>query len=249
MLQGYDMQYTSIDYFVGSDHFVGELVYNDELNNSRPVVIIFHAMEGRGQFCIDYAKKLADHGFVAFVADIYGDGKSTHDFAKALSWLMPVISSRAIVREQALTAFNTVSNFSWVNKNKIGALGFCLGGMCVLEIGRSGANLKSGVTIHGVLKKSELETKTINTKLLIQNGYLDPSCPPAFIKEFAKEMNDAGNHDWVFINFGNAKHSFSDQLTGTFDADAEKQFGREYNELAAKRSFRYSVDFLKETLV
>ena len=243
------MQHTSIDYFVGLDKFVGELVYTGELDNSRPVVIVFHAMEGRGQFCIDYAKKLAEHGFVAFVADIYGDGKSTHDFAKARTWLMPVISSRTIVRERALAAFNTVSNFSWVNKDKIGALGFCLGGMCVLEICRSGAKLKSGIAIHGVLKQSELETKNIDTKLLIQNGYLDPSCPPPFIEEFAKEMTDANNLDWVFINFGNAKHSFSDPLTGTFDAEAEKQFGREYNELAAKRSFRYSIDFLKETLI
>ena len=180
------MQHTSIDYFVGLDKFVGELVYTGELDNSRPVVIVFHAMEGRGQFCIDYAKKLAEHGFVAFVADIYGDGKSTHDFAKARTWLMPVISSRTIVRERALAAFNTVSNFSWVNKDKIGALGFCLGGMCVLEICISGAKLKSGIAIHGVLKQSELETKNIDTKLLIQNGYLDPSCPPPFIEEFAK---------------------------------------------------------------
>jgi dienelactone hydrolase len=242
------MQHTSIDYFVGSDRFVGELVYTGELNKSRPIVIIFHAMEGRGQFCVDYAKRLAENGFVAFVADIYGEGKSTHDFAKARSWLIPVISSRAIIRERSLAALNTVSNFTWVNKDKIGALGFCLGGMCVLEICRSGATLKAGITIHGVLKKSELETKNIGTKLLIQNGYMDPSCPPAFIEEFAKEMNDAGNHDWVFVNFGNAKHSFSDPLTGTFDPESEKQFGREYNELAANRSFRYSIDFLKEML-
>ena len=75
------MQHTSIDYFVDKDRFIGELVYTGKLDNSRPVVIIFHAMEGRGQFCVDYAKKLAENGFVAFVADIYGDGKSTHDFA------------------------------------------------------------------------------------------------------------------------------------------------------------------------
>jgi dienelactone hydrolase len=243
------MQHTSIEYFVKSERFVGELVYTGELNNSRPVVIVFHAMEGRGQFCIDYAKQLATHGFIAFVADIYGDGKSTHDFAKAREWLMPVLSSRSIIRERALAAFNTVSNFPWVNQDKIGALGFCLGGMCVLEIGRTGAHLKAGVSIHGVLKKSELETKNIKSKLLIQNGYLDPSCPPSFIEEFAKEMHDADNHDWVFVNYGNAKHSFSDPLTGTFDPEAEKQFGREYNELAAKRSFRYSVDFFKELLV
>lgn len=239
----------SIEYKIKNDTFIGELIYNGELNSTRPVIIIFHAMEGRGHFCIEYAQKLANEGFVTFVADIYGDGKSTMNLHEAREWLMPVISDRNIVRERANAAFNAVISISGVNKNNIGAIGFCLGGMCVLEIARSGNPLRAGVSIHGVLTKSDLLTQEITTKLLVLNGYLDPSCTPDKLPIFADEMINANNHDWVFINFGNAKHSFSDPLTGTFDLELEKQFGREYNELAANRSYRYAIDFFKEVLI
>lgn len=242
------MPQQSIEYYIDSTQFIGELIYTGELNKSRSTVILYPAMEGRGQFCIDYANSLANNGFVVFVADIYGEGKSTHDFTIARSWLMPLLESRNLVRERALGAYATVSQFAWINPNKIGAIGFCLGGMCMLEVARNGNNLISGVGVHAVLDKSNLTTHPISTKLMILNGFLDPSSPPEKTAQFIQELTTANNHDWVFINFGNTKHAFSDPLTGTLDPQVEQQFGREYNQLAASRSFRYAVDFFKETL-
>lgn len=239
----------SIEYYINSEKFIGELIYDGELNGNRGVIILYSAMEGRGEFSINYAKNLAKAGFVAFVADVYGDGKATHDFALAKSWVMALIGDRGKVRARAITAYDTVRQFTWVNPDKIGAIGFCLGGMCVIEVARSGAPLMAGVSVHGVLAKSDLETKQISAKLMILNGYIDPSSPPSVTNNFAEELFNAGNKDWVLVNFGNAKHSFSDPLTGTFDPEMEKEFGREYNELAAKRSYRYSVDFFNEILL
>lgn len=243
------MQHQKIEYFADSYKLVGELIYEGGLDNTRAVIILYHGMEGRGSFCIDYAKNLATNGFVVFVADVYGDGKSTTDFKLARAWLSPLLENRALVRERALAAYTTVKQFAWINHYKIGAIGFCLGGMCMLEVARSGSNLIAGVSVHGVLRQSELETQAITTKIMILNGFLDPLCTPEVTEKFADEMFNAHNYDWVLVNFGNAKHAYSDPHTGTFDAEMEKQFGREYNRLAAQRSFRYAVDFFKEILV
>ncbi|MBP9742531.1 MAG: dienelactone hydrolase family protein [Burkholderiales bacterium] len=242
------MPQQSIEYSINSTKFIGELVYNGELNNTRSTIILYPAMDGRGEFCLDYAKNLANNNFVVFVADVYGEGKSTHNFALARSWLMPLLENRNLVRERAIGAYTTVSQLTWINPNKIGAIGFCLGGMCMLEVARNGTHLVAGVAVHGVLDKSDLITRPISTKLMILNGFKDPSSPPEKTEQFIQELTTANNHDWVFINFGNTKHAFSDPLTGTFDPKMEQEFGREYNELAASRSFRYAVDFFKETL-
>src|SRR5690606_12146160 len=137
--------------------------------------------------------------------------------------ITPFLQNRNLVRDHALAAFNTVSNLDRVAKNKIGAIGFCFGGMCMLEVARSGAALKAGVSAHGVLKQSDLKTHPITSKLLILHGYQDPQVPPDQLNDFAKEMYAAHNDDWTFTFFGNGKHSFTDPKTGTFDAKKEAE--------------------------
>jgi dienelactone hydrolase len=59
---------------------------------------------------------------------------------------------------------------------------------------------------------------------------------------------EESNVDWTFTFFGNAKHSFTDPGTGSFDPAKEKKMGRVYDKTAAERTFRYGVDFFRETL-
>lgn len=240
------MKSQSIDYFDGSQKLVGEFIYPDFSDSKpKPTVIVFHAFEGRGEFAVDYAKKLAEKGYIAFVADMYGDGKTTHDLAKCIEWVMPLVNDRATVRRRAVLAFETVANNPQVDKNKISAVGFCLGGMCVLEVARSGANLYAGISVHGVFMKSDLPTHLIKGKLLLLHGYKDPQVPPTALSGFAKEMEEVQVKDWTFVFFGNAEHSFSDAKTGTFDPEKEKAMGRKYDPIAAERSFHYVVDFIR----
>ena len=120
--------------------------------------------------------------------------------------------------------------------------------MCVLEVARSGEDLKAGVSMHGVLAKSNLSTKPFNTKLLILHGYQDPQVPPTALTQFAEEMAEINVYDWTFTFFGDAKHSYTDPKTGTFDPQREREFGREYNARVAAQAFRYTKDFLAEVL-
>ena len=135
-----------------------------------------------------------------------------------------------------------------MDKNKIGAIGFCFGGMCALEVARSGANLTVCIGLHSALVKSDLPTHPIHSKIFIMNGYEDPQVPPESIQNFAKEMKEAQVKDWNFLFFGQAQHSFTDPRTGTFDQVKEKEMGRVYDPRAAERSFRYVIDFFAESL-
>lgn len=244
------LQHQAIEYVLDNQKYIGELVYSGVLDKTRKVIIVFSAMEGRGAFTLEYAADLANNGFVAFVADVYGDGRVFSDLDSIFACLMPLISNRSEIRKRSILAYETVTGLSWVNRDLVGAIGFCLGGMCVLEVARSGLNLKAGVSVHGILGKSELETVSpLKTKLLILAGHSDPQAPSDIsFSEFTQEMTSAGNTDWVFTFFGGAKHSFSDKRTGSFDKKREDEMGREYNELAAKLSFKSAVDFFNQVL-
>ena len=81
---------------------------------------------------------------------------------------------------------------------------------------------------------------------MILHGFKDPQSKPNAFSEFTQEMSEAGSPDWVFTFFSHAKHSFTDPHVGKMNPKKEQEMGREYNQLAAERSFKYSLDFLSE---
>lgn len=243
------MKNETIEYLDGQQKLLGELFYDPTVTEQKPAIILFHAFEGRGSFTLDYANKLAEKGYVVFAADMYGDGKVADTIEGCFNLISPFLKDRNLTRRRAVLAYEAAIKQQSINKNKIGAMGFCFGGMCALELARSGADLKAAITAHGVLAKSDLETKPIKAKVLVLHGYKDPQVPPQQLQSFAEEMEQAKVDDWTFTFFGNAKHSFTDPKSGTYDAKKEKEMGREYNKIAAERSFRYAVDFFNEQLI
>lgn len=241
------MQQKTIEYYDNGQKLVGTLFYK-EMPQLQPAIILFPAFEGLSHFAINYAKRLAEHGYITFAADMYGNASTATTIEGCFKLIGPFLQDRNLVRNRARLALATLLEQPGVNQNKIGAIGFCFGGMCVLELARSGANLQAGVSIHGVLAKSELATHPIKSQLLILHGYQDPQVPPEQCLQFAKEMSEANTPDWIFTFFSHAKHSFTDPLTGSFDPAKEQAMGREYNSQAAARSYRYAVDFFAECL-
>jgi dienelactone hydrolase len=242
------MQIQALDYFDGTQKFKGTLFYDEHQTLPQPAIILYHAFEGASQFTLDYGKRLALQGYVVFVADMYGDGQTADTIDGCFALVMPLLQDRKVVRHRAVLAFETLLKQKQVDSKRVGAAGFCLGGMCMLELARSGAALHSGVTLHGILAKSDLATYPIKANLLLLQGYADPQVPCDALPLFAEEMNTAGASDWTFIYFGHAKHSFTDPKTGTFHAEKEMEMGREYNETIANRAFVYLSEFFKEQL-
>lgn len=242
------MQKQTVEYYDGDTQLTGQLVYDDSVDGPRPGVVVFHAFEGRGEFALEYCEWLAQDGYVAFAADMFGDAQVAETLDECMQLISPFFEDRNLARRRAKLAYETLQSYEVVNTNRVGSIGFCFGGMCALELARSGDNVKATVSAHGLLKQSELPTEDVQSKILVLHGYKDPQVPPDMLEGFAREMDEAGVEDWTFTFFGNAQHAFTDPRTGSFDADKEKEIGRVYDETAAKRTYRYAIDFFNEIL-
>lgn len=243
------MHTEEIEYFDGSQKLIGKVFYEtNSTQQKRPAIMLFHALEGRTGLVLELAEKYAKQGYIAFAVDMYGDAQNANTLESGFTLLGPSLKDRSMVRRRAVLAYETVKKLPSVDSQKIGAIGFCFGGMCILELARAGQPLTAGVCCHGVLAKSDLQTHKITSKLLVMQGYQDPQVPPSTLQAFAEEMFAAGNTDWTFSFFGNAKHSYTDPRTGTFNPAKEAEIGREYNPIAAARAFTFADSFFKEWL-
>ncbi|TAL66009.1 MAG: hypothetical protein EPN84_00940, partial [Legionella sp.] len=156
--------------------------------------------------------------------------------------MQPLVGDRALLRDRVRSAFDTVTALSEVDSNRIAIIGFCFGGLCALDLARSGAEIKGAVTFHGLLNKPDhLKSKAIQAKILVLQGYNDPMATPEQVDHFCQEMTEA-NVDWQVHLYGNVQHAFTNPLA--HDANA----GLVYNELATKRSWLAMQNFLQEIL-
>ncbi|HVA81810.1 MAG TPA: dienelactone hydrolase family protein, partial [Candidatus Binataceae bacterium] len=128
-----------------------------------------------------------------------------------------------------------------VNPRQLGAIGYCFGGLTVLELARSGAPLRGVVSFHGLLEtRTPEDARNIKGKILVCTGAEDPLVPPAQVEAFAQEMRQAGV-DWQVIIYGGAKHAFTNR-----DADQIPMPGFGYHKAADQRSWNAMRSFFSE---
>lgn len=208
----------------------------------RPGVVIVHDWMGISDYVKMRAEQMANLGYVAFVADIYGKDVRPKD-AKEAGALAGLYRSgdRKTLRARAEAAFNELKKHKLVDPEKISAMGYCFGGTTVLEMARMGLPLKGVLSFHGNLGTSNpADAKNIKTPLLVMHGAIDPYVKPEEVAAFQKEMDEA-HVDYQFIAYSDAVHSFTQKQSGT-----DIKTGAAYNEKADKRSFAALKTFLAE---
>lgn len=231
-----------VEYKEGSTVLEGFLVSDDLFTGSLPAVIVVHDWIGLNDFAKDRARELAKLGYVAFAADIYGKGSRPKDQSEAPQFVSKYRGDRPLLRKRIQAALETVRAQKNVAKDRIAAIGYCFGGTTVLELARTGANLKSVVSFHGGLDNPTPTGKKITAKILVLHGADDPHVPQSQVEAFQKEMRD-GKFDWTFTAYGNAVHAFSIP-----DAGSDNSTGAAYNKTAAERSWAAMKQFFTETL-
>ena len=157
------MEEKIIDYYDG-DHCLKGRLFWQETSQKQPAIVLYHAFEGLSEFLTDYAKALVNQGFVVFAADMYGNGEVADTLPGCFDLIGPHLKDRALVRRRAQLAYQQLINQPIIDEHNIHAMGFCFGGMCALELARSGAPLKSVVPIHAVLTRSDLPTAKITAR-------------------------------------------------------------------------------------
>lgn len=232
----------TVTYKEGKTELEGFIAYDDTKTGPMPAVIIVHDWMGPSEYTEMRAKQLAELGYYAFAADIYGKSvrpKNAEEAGKLAGEYRN--NDRKLLRARGKAAYDYVAKQKLVQKNKISAMGYCFGGSAVLEMGRAGLPLKGILTFHGGLTNPHPEdTKNIKAKLLIMHGAIDPFVPAEELATFKKELDDA-KIDYQLIIYSGAVHAFTQKQAGN-----DTKAGAAYNENADKRSFQAMKDFLTE---
>ncbi len=214
--------------------------FDDALSGPRPTVLINHTWVGRDDFVAEKAKKLAALGYVGFAVDMYGKGVLGANPEQNMKLMQPFMADRDMLQKRMLAALAAVKLMPWVDDGKIAAIGFCFGGLCALDLGRTGTDIKGVVSVHGLLAApGNTQGNAIKAKILALHGRDDPLVPVDQVLAFEQEMTEAGA-DWQLHSYGNTMHGFTNPLAN------DPAFGAVYQPDADRRSWLAMQNFLAE---
>ncbi len=226
-------------YHDGKLELHGFLAY-EETKKTRPAVIVVHDWSGRNEFACQKAQLLAEMGYVGFALDMFGEGQVGTTIEEKQALMEPLVHDREQLRIRINAALDALITRPEVDKNRVAVIGFCFGGLCALDLARSGADIKGAISFHGLLGKPDnLKSKKIKAKVLVLHGYDDPMVKPDLVNEFCQEMTEA-EVDWQLHMYGNVQHGFTNPQAH------DAHLGIFYNQLAAQRSWLAMTNFLHE---
>jgi len=228
-----------VSYKDGDQNCISFVATKDE-KEKRPAVLICHAWAGRDEFACDMAIKIAEMGYVGVALDNYGDKKIGTNTDENSALMTPFVEDRKMLAQRLEAGLKNVASLSYVDENNIVAIGFCFGGLCVLDMARSNFNLKGVVSFHGLLMEPDYEVKSIKPKVLVLHGQEDPMVDMEKLNEFIAEMREKAE-DWQLHCFGKTVHAFTNPQAN------DPSFGTVYNVTAADRSYKMLEDFLEES--
>ncbi len=234
------MHSAAIAYEEGGVSLEGFVAYASKKKS--PLVILCHGWEGRSEFIEKKAKRVAKRGYVGFALDMYGKGVLGKSREECIALKKPFLEDRYLLQRRVVKAFEIASQLPYVDSRRIAVIGFGFGGICALDLARSGADLKGAVSIYGHFDPPPYHlVKSIRAKLLILHGYKDSLVSQEELRRFEKEM-DGAKVDWQAHIYGNAMHAFAAPRANNPDA------GILYNSAAATRSWVAAEVFLAEVL-
>ncbi len=239
------IQTKTIEYEYNGVKLQGFLAYDDAIKVKQPAVLVFPEWWGLNDYAKGRVKQLAELGYVAFAADLYGDGKVI-DVAHPEDAQKMAASLRANVaawRGRAAAALKVLTSQPNVDPTKVAAIGYCLGGSTALQLAYSGADLKAVSTFHAALPAASVEeAKAIKAKILVNHGAADAFIPAKAIADFKASL-DGGGVKYTFQSFPGVVHSFT-----VPDAGKANNPGMKYDKEADEKSWQGMKDLFKEML-
>jgi dienelactone hydrolase len=171
--------------------------------------LVVHGGAGLDAHAEGRARRFAEQGYVVFACDMYGDGVAgDRDRERVMSRINELRADRRRLCERAQAGIDVLASHAQVD-GRVAAVGYCFGGMTVLELARHGINLAGIVCVHGSLSTTRpAQPGCIKSRILVCHGALDPHSPPAHVLAFIEEMNHA-TADWQLIVYGGAMHGFT----------------------------------------
>lgn len=238
-----EVQTKDVPYKHGDVDCVGFLAYDDAIEGPRPGVLVVHEWWGLNEYAKDRCKQLAELGYVAFAADMYGQGQVTEHPKTAGEMAGKVRANVAQWRARAFAALDTLKNQPQCDAQKLAAIGYCFGGSTALQLALADADLKAVASFHGGLPvPTEDEARHISGEVLICNGADDSFISAKSIDDFQAPLKKAGVK-YKFINYPGARHGFT-----VPDADTKGLDGLRYNKAADEQSWAELKELFARTL-
>ena len=234
------IQTRTFDYQDGDVDLQGYLTWDDAVEGKRPGVLIAHAWAGRSDFENTKAEELAKLGYVGFALDNYGRGILGTNTEENSALIQPFLDDRVMLQGRMQIALEVLKGLDDVDASRVAAIGFCFGGLCVLDLARTGTDICGVVSFHGLFgSPGNTAGNKIKAKVLALHGWDDPMAPPDQVVSLAEELSSMGA-DWQVHGYGNTMHAFTNPQANDPD------FGTVYSPDADRRSWHAMQDFLSE---
>jgi len=219
----------NVEYRDGDVVLEGYMAWDDSCHDARPGVLISHAWSGRSAHEEGKAEQLAELGYVGFALDHYGKGVRGSSREENSALMKPLLDDRSALQRRMKLALETLRKQKEVDAGKIAAIGYCFGGLCVLDLARTGADVLGVASFHGLFTPpGNVTGSRIQAKVLVMHGWDDPMATPDQVVSLASEMTEMGA-DWQIHAYGNTLHAFTNPAAddvehGTvYDADADRR--------------------------
>ncbi len=233
------IQTKTLTYKAGAVECRGFLAYDDAVTGKRPGVLVVHEWWGLNDYARNRAKELAALGYVAFAADMYGEGKTVDHPKDAGEMSGKVRANVDAWRKRARAALDVLTSQPQCDATKLAAIGYCFGGSTALQLAYTGADLGAVATFHAALPTpTAAEAKAVQAEVLVCHGADDKFIPDAAIQAFKKGLDGAGAK-YEFVAYPGAVHSFT-----VADAGKHGNPGMQYNAAADKDSWAKMVAML-----
>ena len=240
----YKVASETIEYKQGDETFEGYVAYPEGQSGELPAVLIVHQWIGLTDNEKGRADQLAEMGYVAFAMDMYGKGVRAKDHEEAAQLSGIYGGDRPLMRTRLDTAMSVLTSMDNVNASKVAAMGYCFGGMSVIELALAGGDVQGVVSFHGMLMSPNLEQDAggIDIPIVVHHGADDPFMKPEVVENFKNVMTDA-KVDMEFVAHPGAVHSFTE-----VDKGDDPSNGQAYNKAADEKSWASMKAFFKKIL-
>lgn len=236
-----EVQSKAVHYEDDGTALTGYLYWDDASDAKRPGILVIHEWWGLNDYAKKRARMLAELGYVAFAADMYGGDRVTTDPKQAQEWMQEVTVDPELWRERADAGLKQLKASDLVLPDETAAVGYCFGGGTVLQMAYGNADVKGVVSFHGSLPAAPEESKgKIGPKILVLHGYDDSFVAPDVVANFQTKLEAAGAN-WEMDIYGGVRHSFTNPNAGEYGIENLK-----YDAQADARSWSRMQTFFDE---
>jgi dienelactone hydrolase len=207
---------------------------------ARPTVILIPTVMGVSDLEAGFGRQLVELGYNAFVADLFGKEFRGAPRDTMFGEMNRLKADRAALLRRLQHVLELARGLDEVREGHIVVAGYCFGGMCALDLARSGADIAAAVSFHGLFDPPALPEQKISAKVVAYHGWDDPMVPPDKVVALGNELTKSGA-DWQIHAYGHVAHGFTNPKASELQID-----GVRYNALAAERSWTSFVNLLEE---